>query len=536
MSQKIKSFFTPLKIIILLITVVAVFLFAMYTQKRADDIQTHTVSKMDIVQSVQFTGTIEGATQADLSFNRNGKVNKIYVSQGDFVKMGDKIAELDQASVYAELDQAKAAVVTAESDVLAAKAQVEKARAELLTVDAQNRGTDASLEAALINLNKVKEEQNSAIFSAYQKMLNNDLQAYPVNTIRSYEKPVISGTYSSTKEGVYNLHFYHSNSRTGFSLNYDGLESGTVSFEDFGIEKPLGTKGLFISLPESGSDMNYAATEWIVPIPNDRSSSYHTVKNTYDQTVETAKRLVAAAQATYDTLAAKEHDTNTTSLTTAQRQSALAAKAEAEAKLEQAQGKLLQAKTKLSEIKVKVEDGILRAPFDGKIAKLDISYGDQVLTSETPVTVMGDNIMEMDVYIPELDVAKVKVKDTANITIDAFNDDTVLLGTISQIDSVSSEIDGVPAYKATIILTDSDKRIRSGMSAHATVETNKKENVLGIPAQYIMRKNNETNVLLKIGNRKTKLQSVETGMRGTNNFVEVTNGLSENDVIVLPKK
>jgi HlyD family secretion protein len=245
---------------------------------------------------------------------------------------------------------------------------------------------------------------------------------------------------------------------------------------------------------------------------------------------------VATAQATYDTLAAKEHDTNTTSLTTAQRQSALAAKAEAEAKLEQAEGKLLQAKTKLSEIKVKVEDGILRAPFDGKIAKLDISYGDQVLTSETPVTVMGDNIMEMDVYIPELDVAKVKVKDTANITIDAFNDDTVLLGTISQIDSVSSEIDGVPAYKATIILTDSDKRIRSGMSAHATVETNKKENVLGIPAQYIMRKNNETNVLLKIGNRKTKLQSVETGMRGTNNFVEVTNGLSENDVIVLPKK
>jgi hypothetical protein len=63
---------------------------------------------------------------------------------------------------------------------------------------------------------------------------------------------------------------------SGISFRYSGLERpkirGTVNL--YSISK-LGNLGLYLQFDSQGS--NYRSTEWIVPIPNTRSSTYATV-------------------------------------------------------------------------------------------------------------------------------------------------------------------------------------------------------------------------------------------------------------------
>ncbi len=533
MKNLIKKIFTPTNTIIIAVLFTMIIFGTKYITNKDENKFDYTVSKGTIIQSVQFTGTVKGANEVEIGFKRNGKVEKILKEQGEHIKRGTPIAILNQDTLKTELAQAKASVIVAESDINAAKAAIKKADAALNSTDAQNRVTETSLESARINLEKVKSEQNTLVKNAYQALLNNDLQAYPVDLIRNYEAPVITGTYESAEEGTYILSFYHSNSRTGFSLNYSGLENGTISFDDFETSEPLGAHGLYIHLPESGNTENYATTKWTVPVPNTRSSTYYTVQNSYKQAKETAEKAIANAQATYDALLAQENNKNAVPLSSAKLEQAIASKGEAAAKLEQAYGKLLQAETKVAQIETEIEDGVLRAPFDGVIAKLDLSYGDQIMTSEYPVTIIGDNMLELDVYIPEIDVIKVKVGDKAKVSIDALPESTFFDGTLSQIDSAASEIDGVQAYKGTVTISTEDSRIRSGMSAHATIEALKKENVLIVPSQYITKtKDGSLNVILE----GDVIRNVQIGVYGTNGFVEILNGIKEGEKIQLPNK
>ncbi len=93
---------------------------------------------------IQASGTIE-ATQVDVAPKIAGRVIKIAVREGDLVRSGQVVAELDGAEVETQLAQARAAVAAARTRPAQADAAVALARA---SVDAQLRQARAQVEAA----------------------------------------------------------------------------------------------------------------------------------------------------------------------------------------------------------------------------------------------------------------------------------------------------------------------------------------------------------------------------------------------------
>ncbi|MFQ6094369.1 MAG: efflux RND transporter periplasmic adaptor subunit [bacterium] len=74
------------------------------------------VEKQDLRVTRQFTGTVEGILQSYVNPKISEKIVKVNAKEGDYVKMGQVIAELDQGSVNARYQQSRSAYENAKKD------------------------------------------------------------------------------------------------------------------------------------------------------------------------------------------------------------------------------------------------------------------------------------------------------------------------------------------------------------------------------------------------------------------------------------
>ena len=90
--------------------------------------QTVEVEREDLLITVSGSGNLDVSDEMKLSFGIGGKIDKIHIEEGDKVKEGEVLAELDTNALELALTQAEAAVVQAE----AAPVQVKAAQAQAL--------------------------------------------------------------------------------------------------------------------------------------------------------------------------------------------------------------------------------------------------------------------------------------------------------------------------------------------------------------------------------------------------------------------
>jgi len=88
-------------------------------KQQQKDIRTVTIKRMTLKEEITATGRIEALKSVDVKSEVSGKIISLKVDEGDYVKKGDLIAQLD--STEAQLDYRKA-----ESNYLTAKANLER--------------------------------------------------------------------------------------------------------------------------------------------------------------------------------------------------------------------------------------------------------------------------------------------------------------------------------------------------------------------------------------------------------------------------
>ena len=75
---------------------------------------TDTVSGSDLINTLSYVGMIEENSSVAMSFSTMGTIEKIYVSEGDYINRGQLLARLDPASAKSLLDAAGAALKQAQ--------------------------------------------------------------------------------------------------------------------------------------------------------------------------------------------------------------------------------------------------------------------------------------------------------------------------------------------------------------------------------------------------------------------------------------
>lgn len=183
-----------------------------------------------------------------------------------------------------------------------------------------------------------------------------------------------------------------------------------------------------------------------------------------------------------------------------------------------------------------LDKATLVSPVNGIITEVNNKAGEILGTGV--IKESFSRVMSLDMIIesqvPESDIVKVKLGQSAAVTFDALSQDDVFDAEVVEIDPASTTVQDVVYYKIKLRLKAADPRIKPGMSANVDVATAEKDGVIMVPIRAIKSDEGSKARYVDIlqADNATKRVAVETGLQGDDGMVEVKSGLSGGEKVV----
>jgi HlyD family secretion protein len=500
-NMKLKAYFSTKNILvtIVLLLILVVAWFFLHNKNNTQDQITTTVERGSVQDIVSVSGFVEAKNTAGLSFPVVGIVTDVFINEGAEVKRGDLLATLGSAQLVAQ-----------RSDAVAVLQKAQASRDELVSgptpeARAVTDTTVASTETTLANIIATEAEK---VASARAALLNNSLEIRAVDKSESTIPPTLSGSYTCSEEGIYSVSVYRSSGYAGFSYKLTGLENATdvVSTRQPAL---MGTCGLLAQFTDGEA---YANSEWIIEVPNTKSSTYVTYSNAYELALQQQEQSVQTATDAFS-LATD----NATFVNAAPNNAAL----------RQMNASVASAQARVAQIEAQIADLSIIAPFDGIITDVEVRPGETA--GATPViTILAQDAFELKARIPEIDITKISTGQQASVVFDAQSRDT-LTGTLTFVSPLATLIDGVAYFDTTIVLDQIPQWIRSGLNADIDIIVADVSDVLRIPKRYLITNADNTySVLTAQG-----ITPVSVTSTGNSGYVAIT-GLNAGDTVITP--
>jgi len=192
------------------------------------------------------------------------------------------------------------------------------------------------------------------------------------------------------------------------------------------------------------------------------------------------------------------------------------------------------------------------SPMDGTVTERGIQPGETVVPGvqatfegKALLTVSDLSTLIIKADLNQIDVAKVKLGQAVKVTFDALPDRTydatitkiapasVAPDTKSGTQSTSGAVDVFPV-EAT--LTKADTAIKPGMTADVRIHIEKKDNVIALPIEAVVKENGKQFVTKVIpaekGKQRTEKSEVKVGARNDRQ-IQILSGLAEGDKVLI---
>ncbi|MED1470942.1 efflux RND transporter periplasmic adaptor subunit [Bacillus salipaludis] len=177
----------------------------------------------------------------------------------------------------------------------------------------------------------------------------------------------------------------------------------------------------------------------------------------------------------------------------------------------------------------------ITAPAAGEITSLSVQAGQRVTNGGVVAHLTNYKNLQTVVQIDELDIPKVKKGQDVSIKVNAFPNQAYT-GIVTAIADEGTSTNGVSTFDVTIHISK-PSNLKVGMSTEASILTANKKNALYVPVDAVHMINNQKYVLVMSGNSQTagtQQKVVKTGLANEDD-VEITNGLTEGEIIELPE-
>src|SRR6266700_877768 len=132
-------------------------------------VQTARAQRLDLASIVSASGEIKPKTYVNIGANAFGKITKLYVKEGDRVKKGQLLAQLENVQSSADVSATRASLQAARTDAVAAEAALNTALADLNRAKSEYdsrhaawQTADAGLAQAQARVAQAKAQKDSA--------------------------------------------------------------------------------------------------------------------------------------------------------------------------------------------------------------------------------------------------------------------------------------------------------------------------------------------------------------------------------------
>jgi RND family efflux transporter MFP subunit len=198
------------------------------------------------------------------------------------------------------------------------------------------------------------------------------------------------------------------------------------------------------------------------------------------------------------------------------------------AQLQDAQVNLAQAENNLNNMRV-------LAPVEGTVTDVVSDVGEQITPNTPQIRMIGTAQYDIEAKVPEADIAKVKVGQVAEITLDAYGDEIKFKGTVTAENPDQTKVQDAIYYNIRVNVDPGGKDIKPGMTANVTITTGEAKDTLVIPSRAIKTENGIKTVRVLTGG-KPQSKTVTIGLKGDEGRVQVLTGLGQGEKVILSEK
>ncbi len=513
-----------------------------------------------LIVSLSGSGQVSASHQVDVNARVSGDIVYVGVKNGQEVRRGALVAELNARDAEKTVRDAKANLESAQlsleklqkpADVLsilqAENALVSAREAKTKAEDNLARAYEDSFNMvanAFLDLPDVMTGLNDILFSTTLSIGGQSNIDYYADVVKSYDES------SLTLRNI--AYADYQKARKDYDQNLLDYKSATRFSEKAAIEKLITqtydtTKNVAEAVKSARTEIQFykdkltdrnlkpavAANTHIasLDIYTGKTNSHLISLLAIDRTIKDSKEGITSADRTIaektESLAKLRAGTD-----------ALDIKSQ-ELSVSQRQNALRDAEEKLS-------DYFVRAPFDGILTNIDVERGDAV-TSATVLATLVTRQKLAEISLNEVDAANVRVGQKVTPTFDALPDLTIT-GSVAEVDAVGTVLQGVVTYNVKVSFDTDDERVKPGMSVSASIILEVKQDVLLVPNSAIKSENsahfvelpsdidmsaaaaaNVSGVELTLPLRR---EIVEVGS-SNDEFTEVSGGIKDGDRVVV---
>ena len=134
--------------------------------KKPTEVRIEGVQKRDLVASVTASGQVSPHTKADLSADVSGRIVKLTVKEGDWVKEGDFLLQIDPQSFQANVQRTEAQVANAKASETQALASLTQAQANYRRSSDIRKSNPNLMSDDQMEQLKTAVEVNTALYDA----------------------------------------------------------------------------------------------------------------------------------------------------------------------------------------------------------------------------------------------------------------------------------------------------------------------------------------------------------------------------------
>lgn len=452
-----------------------------YTKKSSQSLgeiirQTAEVKQGDLKVIISGSGTLASASTLTVTSDVEGAIKKIFFKDGDWVKAGEPIMEIDDGEALLDIRKLQNNI-----------AKTELTRSKLLE-SMKDSEIVAPISGEVTDI-KIKDGDNISQNSALMTI-----------TDKSSFKLVLpfKNSYKNKIEIDQRANIFVFDSVLGEVYRYSGNVTYISSSPDNGSQEQL--YNIEFTFKNSGNIDDTMMGSAEITVDGITLKSHEAVKLSYFDTV-TVKSDIAGVVADFQSI--KGQYVN---------------KGDIIAKIKNDDDKAIDLETNrlsLEEMNIQLEylsDKLSKykvySSIDGTLALEDIKEGKTIKQGQTVFKVVNYNLMEFQISIDELDIAKIAEGQPVSVTVDALPETTTkpLTGTVSQIASEGTSNSGVAVYPVKVKLNEADSRLKVGMNVNGEITVNEKKDALYVPIEAVQKRGN-TNIVYVLDRDNSEITS-----------------------------
>jgi RND family efflux transporter MFP subunit len=504
-------------ITIVVLAFAGVFVWWYVSRDTGPSYETDTVTRGELREEVDVTGTVAPAEDVVLSFEQGGKVSYVPVSVGSYVYAGQPIAYLSNDDMEAQLKGAEARRDAALADL--AKLEEGTRPEELDVYEAQvtqaKRSVSQAEDSVYTVISDAFTRADGAVRGNTDQLFSNPRSSRPTLSVFVSDP--------SLKNDIEWRRFLLEEMLTAWETSL------SVRADVSGDTEETNTRLLDVQTFLQKVALAVNALEPTSVLSQTTIDGYKSAVASGRSSVSVAISGVSNAETSF--VSAEQ------SLRVAESQYALRAAPATNATKSAAQAQVTAAEAQVAQYRALLAKTILTAPVGGTVTSLDVTAGETVNAGKEVARLISVGKYEIETYVPEADITKVRVGDTATFTLDAYDDSVVFHATVVMIDPAETVIEGVATYKVTLRFTDEENRVRSGMTANVTILCDIRSDVLSVPIRSVETNDDGSLVVRVLGLDGIPVsRTITTGLRGSDGRIEVSGDIVEGEEVVLFEK